>query len=149
MKMKMEVMSTHSAALQHPTPPPSHCPGDTDTSLIADISHKQKIGLWSTFCHLLIIRHYGKLKICDYSILYCWKVEAVMLMILSVGESRPRLSCRVMADSRLETPASVRICTLQTREHQLGVWFSSSKSQLLKLKLNTWCIVCIVEGKRL
>ena len=69
--MKMEVMSTHSAALQHPTPPPSHCPGDTDTSLIADISHKQKIGLWSTFCHLLIIRHYGKLKICDFSILYC------------------------------------------------------------------------------
>ena len=43
--MKMEVMSTHSAALQHPTPPPSHCPGATDTSLIADISHKQKIGL--------------------------------------------------------------------------------------------------------
>ena len=43
--MKMEVMSTHSAALQHPTPPPSHCPDDTDTSLIADISHKQKICL--------------------------------------------------------------------------------------------------------
>ena len=51
--MKMEVMSTQNAALQHLTPPPSDCPGDT--SLIADISHKQKIGLWSTFCHLLII----------------------------------------------------------------------------------------------
>ena len=43
--MKMEVMSTQNAALQHLTPPPSDCPGDTDTSLIADISHKQKIGL--------------------------------------------------------------------------------------------------------
>ena len=72
MKMKMEVMSTHSAALQHPTPPPSHCPGATDTSLIADISHKQKIGLLPTLCH-----RWGNENLrLSYTLVECWRVQA-------------------------------------------------------------------------
>ena len=127
---EMEVMSTHSAALQHPTPPPSHCPGDTDTLQIFLIS--RKLVCCRPFVICLSLDSMGNWF--DFPIVYCWKVEAVMLMILSVGESRPRPSCRVMAPGTRHRP-SVRICTLQTREHQLGVWFSSSESQLLKLNI--------------
>ena len=128
---EMEVMSAHSAALQHLTPPPSHCPGDTDTLQIFLISRKFVCDRPFVFCLSLD----GELKFFDFPILYCWKVGSVMLMILSVGEFR-----RGPAAEWWQTPGSrhrpsVRICTLQTREHQLGVWFSSSESQLLKLNI--------------
>ena len=59
-----------------------------------------------------------------------------MLMILSVGEARPRPSCRVMSDSRHETPAQ---CS-----HLHSANTGASESQLFELlKLNVLC--CVVS----
>ena len=82
----------------------------------------QKIGLRPTFCLLLIIR-WGTENLrlsytmtivesrnCNVDDPECWRVQAAS-QLQSDGRLQPGTRHR----------PSVRICTLQTREHQLGV----------------------------